>query len=512
MEGTRGLTPLLLALVLGCTVGEARPADPAPADPGREAATPAPGEAVGPEADARAAALVERARTEYDVGEVAAALELARRVLALYPSSGSADEALWVAARASFGAGDYEEARRLADSYASRQPAGSDRARSARELAGLAVDAQARPADVAVGALIPRTGPDVLVQYGDLVLDGIRLAIREAESRQGRSIRLVVADDGGGARTAQAVAELERNRVSAIIGPLLPEQLPAAVGARADPELLMVSPTVPEPPAHWPNVYSVGGGDTRGAVELARYVSWLGMADGAILHARGPEHERRARAFAAEFQSLGGRILATVPYDSGTTTFAPYMRRILAAVGSGAGGSGRPAGRPFALFVSAPDRDVPQIAPQVSFYGLDAAGARVLGDAIWASETVRRLVPGRDLEGVVAASALPAERAASIADPDFVARFEQAYRRSLNNALPALGYDAAHLVLQALPNQALTPAATTRRFELLAGVHGATGTLSVRDARLVRTPHLVVIRNGRPEPVPEPWNQSAAHP
>lgn len=497
---------VLLAVALGCTVGEVRPEEPAvPPPPAEVPAERVPADRPAEEvvAEAAAAELLAVAQRAYDAGELDAATELAGRILRDHPSTDAADPAVWLAARAAFGDGRYEDARELAQAYAAGQPAGSERSAAARRLAELASDALAEPATVVpvIGALLPRTGSPVLVQYGDWILEGIQLAIRQAERREGRSIRLVVADDGGGVRTAAAMAELERGGAMAIIGPLMSHSLPAAAGARSTSRLLMVSPTIAETPTHWSNIYSVVGGDTRGAEELARYAAQVGLSDAAVLYARGPEYERLANAFISVFQQLGGRVRATVPYDSGTTTFESHMRRIVDAAAPG----GQPA-RAFALFVAAPDRDVPQIAPQISFYGVDAAGAQVLGDAAWASAPVRRLVPGRDLEGVVAASPLPAGRANGVADPDFVALFEQTYRRSLNNALPALGHDAAHLVLQALPNRALTPDATSRRFELLAGIPAATGTLSVRAGRIVRVPHLVVIRNSELVPAAEPWD------
>ena len=155
--------------------------------------------------------------------------------------------------------------------------------------------------------------------------------------------------------------------------------------------------------------------------------------------------------------------------------------------------------------MAAPDRDVRQIAPQIAFYGLDSAGVQVFGDEAWASASVRRVVPPRDLEGVIAASHFAPGRADALADPDFVRRYEESYRRSLENQLPALGYDAANLVLQALPNRMTTPSALARRFSLLAGIRGATGTFSVRSDRVVRTPYLVVIRGGRLAPAPLPF-------
>lgn len=508
IERTRWIGVVLLAIALGCTVGEARtegpgapsPADPVPGDRGPAARPSA-------EAERLAGTLAEEASQAYEEGELVEALSLAGRIRNEYPGTEGADTALWLTARSSFGLGQYERAREAAEAYGQGAAPASERARAARGLADLAADALAGPGGVApvVGAVLPRTGSRVMVQYGDWVLEGIELAVRQEERRSGRSIQLVVADDGGGTRTAAAVAEVERRGAIAVIGPLLPQQLAEVAGARSDPRLLFVSPTVTEAPAHWSNMYSVAGGDTRGAQTLGRYAAAIGLREAAVLHARGPEYQRRARAFAAEYEALGGRVLATVPYDSGTTTFAPHMERILGAV-SGAGdpavsGGGEGGGR-FALFVTAPDRDVPQIAPQIGFYGLTSAGVRVLGDEAWASPAVRRLVPNRDLEGVVTASPLTPGRAESVADPDFVALFEQTYRRSLTNQLPALGYDAAHLVLQALPNRLLSADAMARRFELLTGIHGATGTLSVRGGRLIRTPHLAVIRSGALVPAP----------
>jgi hypothetical protein len=504
IESARWIGVTLLALAVGCGVGEARPevslpgpaVEPPPAERPDRPAVPA------AEAERRASDLAGRAAVAYEAAELTTALELAQEAVALYPGAPSSVDALWVAARAAFSLERYGEAAELAAAYEARQARNSDAARSAASLRELAADAQqaaGHPVPV-IGAILPRTGSQVMVQYGDWVLEGIQLAVREAERRQGRAIDLRVADDGGGMRTAQAMAELERAGAVAVVGPLFPEQLPDAAAGRTNPQLVIVSPTIPEAPAHWSRVYSVVGGDTRGAAELGRYAAQMGLRQAAILHARGAEYYRRAQAFAAEFEAGGGRVATTVSYESGTTTFAPHMRQILAAVGGGSRGDGPG----FGLFMAAPDRDIPQIAPQVGFYGLDEAGVQVFGDGAWASTSVRRVVPNRDLEGIIVASALPSGRAEALADPDFVALFEQTYRRSLNNQLPALGYDAAYVLLQALPNRLVTPEATARRFDFLSSIHGATGTLSVRAGGLVRTPHLMVIRNGVLAPAPRP--------
>jgi ABC-type branched-subunit amino acid transport system substrate-binding protein len=503
---TRRFPPLLLVLLLGCTLGEAPPEGPVPlpgAEAPREVAEERPVEVEAGAAAAQAAEVARRAEEAYEGASLEEALALSRQVLDTWSWAPAAGAARWVAARSAYGLGLHDEARRLAQAHAERQARGSEAEAEARSLAALAADAGERGTGAAlvVGAILPRSGTRVLVQYADWILEGIELAVAEASRRQGRPVELVVADDGGGTRTAAAVAELERRGALAIIGPVLPQQLAEAAAARRDQRLAMVSPTIPESLVQWAHSYSVAGGDIRGAQELGRYAAQAGIPRAAVLHAWGGDYERKARAFAAEFEARGGRIVHTIPYDSGTTTFASHMRRILSAVAADGGSTvGRPGS--FALFVSAPDRDVPQIAPQIAYYGLDAAGVQVLGDEAWAAAPVRRVVPDRDLEGVIVASQLAPHRANAVADPDFISLYEARYRRSLPNALPAFGYDAATMVVESLPNRLLTADATSRRLELLTDLQGATGTLSVRGSRVIRTPHLAVIRQGALEPAP----------
>lgn len=521
---------VILVVTLACTVGEAPPQpapspDPgaAPGDPVEDTAAAAAPSPVA-ETERAAAELVMRARLAYEAVELGEALDLSRRALRDYPDAPSAVAAAWVGARAAFALGLWPEAEALAEGYA-EAVADAGAVEEARALAELARDEQAPPSDapVRLGVLLPRTGTPVMVRYADWVLQGVQVAAREGELRERRTIELVVADDAGGTRTREAVAELERQGVIAIVGPLLPQQLAAVAGSRSDGSLVAVSPTAPDqPPAQ--HLYSVNAPDARGAQELGRYAYELGLTQAALLYPRSPAYERKASAFAVEFEALGGELRAAVPYDSGTTTFGTHIRRILAAVAPSAPlydsvtgfpldtlGAAPPQ-QPFALFVAAPDRDVRQIAPQVAFYGLDSAGVQVFGDEAWSTPAVRRVVPAPDLEGVIAASHLPPGRAEALADPEFVRRYEEMFRRSLENRFPALGYDAANLVLQALPNRVLTPRAVARRVSLLAGIRGATGTLSIRADRVVRTPYLVIIRDGALALAPAPWEYRLPQP
>lgn len=554
-----------LVVTLACTVGEGRTGPPAPVE--QPPADSMMADTVGDEVpldsavasadDYASTDLLVRSQLAYEAANVEEALTLAEHVVSEYPRSTAVEPARWVAARAAFALGRYHRAQELALAYAANQSESSPLAVEAGELARLAEDALMPPSSAppVIGVILPRSGPRALVRYGDWILEGLQLAVDEVERQQGRPIELAVVDDAGGSATQRAVAELERRGALAIIGPLLPQQLPVAASARRDPRMVLISPTATRAP-EWPEAYSISRGDSRGAQELGRYAVDVGLRQAAVLHSRDPEHQLKADAFTVEYETLGGVIRAVVPYDSGTTTFGPHMERILDAVAPGgpvrvngplldslvAYGLIRdradadilpadslrslvrlirpvaplppevaelwdgPPQEPFALFVAAPQRDVPKIAPQVAFYGLDSAGVQVFGDEAWANAEVRRVVPNRDLEGVIAVSHFPPERANAAADPDFVQRYESRYRKSLENSLPALGYDAANLVLQALPNRLLTPDALARRFGFLTGIRGATGELSVRGHEVIRTPFLTVIQGGRLEPAPYPWD------
>lgn len=364
----------------------------------------------------------------------------------------------------------------------------------ARVPEGAAREPEATPA--VIGAILPRGGSPYLDRYAELILEGIELAIAEHEAAGGRRVRLEVREDGGDPeRAAAAVVALEAAGALAMVGPLVPASVTAAATARGDSLPVLIDPLAAEPPAV-PNAYGLNAPDTRGAEALARYAAGAGMRRVASLYPRSPEYRSQARAFAAALAAEGGTVVMEVAYDSGTTTFAEQLKALAEA-------------EPQALYIPAPERDVHQIAPQITYYGLAGSGVKVLGGEGWTAQSVRDQVPARYLDGVVAVTPLPRSNP-EVGWADLVARYEQRYRRSLDSPLPALGYDAARLILAAVDGGAASPADVARRILALRDVRGATGVLSVEGGRIVRRPFVVRIVQGelvpaaRPEPGPRP--------
>lgn len=370
-----------------------------------------------------------------------------------------------------------------------------------------------RPARV--GVVVPQSGSPVLQRYGEYVLEGVRVALDEWREAGGRSIELVIVDDGGDvARVDSLIRELERDEVSAVIGPLRPEAVEAAARARARRELVIVSPTAAQG-ADAENVYTLNAGDTEGAAALARYALGAGMTRVALLYPRSPEHVRQARAFAGIVRSGGGEIVSDQSFAVGTTTFRAEMKALYKA-------------RPDAVFVPASERDVLQIAPQFAYYAylsmeedsaavkaapaeepvdppaVDSAAApievQVLGGEAWVSDAVRAQVDPRYLEGVISAVPL-VPSSPEVGWQEFVRRYEAMHRRTLENALPALGYDAAWLILSTLARGEGDAAQVAELLGKIDGLRGATGVLGVRGGAVVRRPFLVRVEGGQVVPL-----------
>jgi hypothetical protein len=137
------------------------------------------------------------------------------------------------------------------------------------------------------------------------------------------------------------------------------------------------------------------------------------------------------------------------------------------------------------LVLPIPARDVELLAPQVTFFGLDSLEIRVLGTAGWSEEAVLSRVETRHTNGVVTASPLPFEGEWE-GYRDFVEAYESYYQRTLPDLVPALGYDAAGLLLEGIRRGATSPGELLQTLETMPGFSGATGRVFVDEGLVVR--------------------------
>lgn len=338
-----------------------------------------------------------------------------------------------------------------------------------------------REAPLTLGLLLPQSGSQYLQQYGALILEGVQLAVGAHEAQGGRPIEIRIEDTAGSAAGAErAVRSLEAAGAVAAVGPLLPEEVSGAVNGRSDLRFTIISPSSPDAPSG-DNAYSLNAGDVRGAAMLGEWAARNASGPIGILHPIGGDGERQALAFAEAVQRAGGSVALRMSYGETTTTFQQQMERLAAAGVQ-------------TLFVPAAEREIPQLAPQLSYYGLGEV--QVLGGEAWTGETLLRTLPTRVTDGVIAATPLLRTDPA-VAWEDLVGAYEARYRRSLNHPFPGLGYDATLLVLAAVEEGADNAREVAAEIADLRGVRGATGIISVRGGVIERAPFLVRIEGGR---------------
>ncbi|HSK19078.1 MAG TPA: penicillin-binding protein activator [Longimicrobiales bacterium] len=329
-----------------------------------------------------------------------------------------------------------------------------------------------REAPLRIGLIVSSTGSSVLEQYADLVMEGVRVA-EDAASTPRRDVEVVVRDDGGTTAGAErAVRELEQAGVRVIVGPLVDEALIAAARARSSDDVVIISPTAVSDPFGVRNAYALNVVDTRGAEALGDYGRrWSHVG---VLYSRAPESSRQARAFIDAYSRGGRGAVTEAPFASGATNVTAQLTQL------------REAGVE-ALYFPASEREIQSILPQLEYAGLD--GVQMLGNESWVGDAARR-APPRVLQGAIIATPLLQE-SSDVAWLEFVSRYENMHRRSLTNPVPALGYDAAVLALQALTSGN----STVRDFR------GATGVLSLQSGTVTRRPFLVRIDGGRLIPI-----------
>jgi ABC-type branched-subunit amino acid transport system substrate-binding protein len=362
----------------------------------------------------------------------------------------------------------------------------SDEARVAQALVDGTVEEILGRAPL-LAALLPATGPPSLTEFGTLLEEGVQVAIEMEREGARRPAQLRTLDDGGSVQGAvNQLQEAERTGASAFIGPLLDDAL-AATARNRRRAVPMISPTARNVPEGVPAVYSLSGPDPRPARMLADYAARSGLSRVVLMYPRIPSSSFEADAFRAAFESAGGTVLRELAYPAGTTYFENDMRQVEELV-------------PDALVLPLQAPDIELVAPQVTFFGLDTLGVRVLGTSEWGRREVLDVVDPRHTNGVVTVSPFLAGRQPPAAT-EFQTRYEALHRKTLRSNVPALGFDAARILLEALSGGARSAEDLDRELSGLRNFPGATGTFSVEDGLLVREHFLVRLENRTMLPV-----------
>lgn len=405
-------------------------------------------------------------------------------------------------------AGDERTASQLAQLALDSGATGLDQALARGLLRGQLPEGRERMTTLTIATVLPIGGPPALADYAALVAEGIEVAAAEVLGDR-FDVTITARDDKADpTRTASLVAELEEESVWGVIGFLEDAALEAAGQAR-DRGLPLVSPTARSASRGGEGVYSLEGPDRQAAASVAQYAADQGYLRVSIVHSQAPESVEEADAFELAMQSLDIPVVGRFAYAVGATFFEEQIigarnalrRDEIAALRLSEDDTlHAELLEPVALFLPIPSEDVEFVAPQVSHYALDTLAIDILGTSAWTDPRVLEELDSRHTTGVVATAAVGLELGSpgSLAFQD---AYERHFQRSLVSPVPALGHDAALLLLEALRGRPRSSAQVREAFEALRDVEGATGIFSVVGGRVVRLTELVYIDNGTLVPI-----------
>ncbi len=402
--------------------------------------------------------------------------------------------------------GEEEEARRQAQAALDAGARGADSVMAADILSGRGPGFEITQSTVRIATVLPESGSPAFRRFSRLISEGVQVAAATYLGEEAR-VEVVSRDDRGDpVMAATLVRELEGAEALGVVGFLEDGTLDAAAQGRLR-MLPLVSPT--SRTANGEGVYTLSGADPQAAASIARYVAGERYERVAIVHSQAPESVEEADAFQAVLQNLGVPVVGRFTYPTGSTFFrepireaeASLRRAEIRALRLGPNDTLRADMlEKVALFLPLPPEDVELLAPQVTFYGLDTLAVDIVGTSGWTDAQTLETVDPRHTTGVVAT----APEAGGSESPGY-RRFQEAYQshfqRSLVSSVPALGYDAALLLLAAAREGARTPTQLRFQLERIQDLEGATGTFSILGRRIVRSTHLVRIEHGALIPI-----------
>jgi ABC-type branched-subunit amino acid transport system substrate-binding protein len=308
----------------------------------------------------------------------------------------------------------------------------------------------------------------------------------------------------------ELVDSLEAAGVAGVVGFLQDDVLVSAAQARTG-GLPIVSPTARTAQQAGEGVYSLEGADPLAAARIGRYAASRGIQRDALIHPSTPEAYEEAEAFSATVTPLGLPIVGTYTYPAGATHFEAQLEAArdalraaeIAALGLGPDDTLRVEMlEPVGIFMPIPAEDVPFVAPQFAHFGLDTLAIEVIGTSGWTDPQALAEVDRRLVTGIVATAPVGG-RPGSVGHERFREAYESHFQRSLVSPAPALGYDAALLLLEALRPGRIRPPDVQRAFEELTEIEGATGRYVVLEGRVLKVTEVVLIQGAALVPIPE---------
>lgn len=347
-----------------------------------------------------------------------------------------------------------------------------------------------------VGLLFPTQGPRR--EFGIAARRGAELCMEDPERRRPFLFEAVAREEGGDERPAAAVAGLaDRERVVAVVGPLLSESAREALPAAERRSLPVISPTAA--------AAQLGSGsrvffrtcmtmEAFTAALAARAAGRLGSPSFALLGPAEAYGRSLASAFGPALEAHGGRVVLSREHAPGLRDLVPWAASLAAELRGPETAGARAGWGVDGVFLAGSAQDAGLILPRLAHLGLDPRKILVVGTSALNTPNLPRLAGGYAEgalfgDGFFAGSEQPAARA-------FVRRFRERHGDD-PGAAAAQGCAAVEVLAAALQGGAATPAETLAALVALPEVATVLGPLRVLPGgSTVRQPFFITVRGG----------------
>ena len=359
-------------------------------------------------------------------------------------------------------------------------------------LAGLAAcnkkEAKIEPTEIVIGEYGSMTG--ATATFGLSTHKGIMMAldaVNQGGGVLGKKIKLVSEDDQGLPQEAQTVVTklINKDRVVALLGEIASSNSLAAAPVAQSAKIPMITPgsTNPKVTQQGDYIFRVCFIDPFQGQVMSKFASQsLKVTKVAILRDIKSDYSvGLANFFTDHFTKSGGTILADESYSQGDKDFTAQLTSL----------KGK---NPEAIFIPGYYTEVGLIARQARKLGIKAV---LLGGDGWDSATLWE-IGGEALNGSYYSNHY------SVDDPSpaiqkFVTDYKEKYKEEVPDAMSALGYDAALLLVNAInragntkPDSIRMALAATKDFS---GVSGNISLDANRDA--IKSAVVLEVRDGK---------------
>lgn len=345
----------------------------------------------------------------------------------------------------------------------------------------------AEPTEIVIGEYGSLTG--TAATFGTSTRDGVDMAIDEVNKAGGvlgKQVKVLVEDDQTKPEEAQTVVTklISKDKVVAIIGEVSSSRSLAAAPVAQQNGVPMISPSSTNPKVTQVGdyIFRVCFIDPFQGFVMAKFATnTLKVKNVAILRDIKNDYSvGLADVFIENFKKMGGTIVGDQSYSEGDTDFSAQLTSLKSS-------------NPQAVFIPGYYTEVGLIARQAKKLGLNAI---LMGGDGWDSPKLIE-IGGPAIEGAYFSNHY------SVDDPSpAIQKFVADYKARFNaipDALAALAYDSAHILIDAMKKANTTDGAKLRdAIAQTTNYAGVTGNITIdKDRNSVKPAVVLQVKNGK---------------